>query len=228
LRIGASVRRTPAGCPRGAYDLTQFASRSNSADFLDQLIKKLPPNVAKFQHRASRYTQHEDGVTIHFEDEKLPPAEADVVVCSDGIKSLLRGHMYQQLELDMESQKARYAEWIAWRGLVPREKYNEIFGEGAVENIMHVGTGRHILSESCKHLFPWPLPGARRMSRSHSQFSAFPVRGGSLINIVRSPFFPCTRPADDPLRRSRSSATKSTRSWATTRRLGASHGQRPR
>ncbi|BGP03549.1 hypothetical protein NBRC10513v2_007282 [Rhodotorula toruloides] len=143
----AHVRGTDAAC-----------GSVHRADFLDQLINKLPPNVAKFQHRASRYTQHEEGVTIHFEDENLPSAEADVVVCSDGIKSLLRGHMYQKLGLDMESQKARYAEWIAWRGLVPREKYNEIFGEGAVENIMHVGTGRHILT--------------------------FPVRGGSLINIV--------------------------------------------
>lgn len=130
----------------------------HSADFLDQLINKLPPNVAKFQHRASRYTQYKDGVTIHFEDENLPSAEADVVVCSDGIKSLLRGHMYQKLGLDMESQKARYAEWIAWRGLVPREKYNEIFGEGAVENIMHVGTGRHILSESRDSASTWLRP----------------------------------------------------------------------
>ncbi|BGP51778.1 hypothetical protein JCM10450v2_007734 [Rhodotorula kratochvilovae] len=136
------------------------AGRGNvhRADFLDQLIKKLPAGVAQFNHRASSYTPTESGVQIHFENEGAPAVEVDVLVASDGIKSLLRGHMYQRKGLDMEYQRARYAEWVAWRGLIPREKYNSVFGEGAVENMMHVGQGRHILT--------------------------FPVRGGTLINLV--------------------------------------------
>ncbi|GAA5998820.1 FAD-dependent oxidoreductase [Rhodotorula paludigena] len=136
------------------------AARGNvhRADFLNHLIKKLPEGIAVFNRRASSYTPTETGVQIHFENEGVPPFETDVLICSDGIKSLLRGCLYQRKGLDMDFQRARYAEWIAWRGLIPREKYNAIFGDEAPENIMHCGQGRHILT--------------------------FPVRGGSLINIV--------------------------------------------
>lgn len=122
--------------------------RECSADFLNHLIKKLPEGIAVFNRRASSYTPTETGVQIHFENEGVPPFETDVLICSDGIKSLLRGCLYQRKGLDMDFQRARYAEWIAWRGLIPREKYNAIFGDEAPENIMHCGQGRHILSAS--------------------------------------------------------------------------------
>ncbi|GAA5821033.1 hypothetical protein JCM11251_001931 [Rhodosporidiobolus azoricus] len=128
------------------------------ADFLDQLIKRLPPHHAKFNHRATSYTPHDSGITIHFEKEDTPDAEADVVIASDGIKSLLRGHLYTRKGLDLEPQKARYSQWVAWRGLISRETYEAVFGRGANDKIMHCGQGRHILT--------------------------FPVRNGELINIV--------------------------------------------
>ncbi|GAA5901882.1 hypothetical protein JCM6882_008699 [Rhodosporidiobolus microsporus] len=128
------------------------------ADFLDQLIRRLPSDVAHFNRRATSYTPHDDGVTIHFEKEDTPDAEADVVIASDGIKSLLRGHLYTRKELDLTPQKARYSQWIAWRGLISRDKYEDAFGKGANDKIMHCGQGRHILT--------------------------FPVRNGELINIV--------------------------------------------
>ncbi|GAA5881245.1 hypothetical protein JCM1840_000638 [Sporobolomyces johnsonii] len=128
------------------------------ADFLDQLIKKLPPDLAHFHHRAESYTPHSSGVTIHFQQQDAKDVEADILICSDGIKSQLRAHMYQRKGLDMASQKARYAEWIAWRGLISKAKFHEVFGESANDKMMHVGTKAHILH--------------------------FPVRNGDLINIV--------------------------------------------
>ncbi|GAA6017097.1 hypothetical protein JCM11491_003256 [Sporobolomyces phaffii] len=128
------------------------------ADFLDQLIKKLPASCARFNHRASHYVPHASGVTLHFTDPALEPFEADLIVCSDGIKSSLRACMYQRKGLDLRRQKAVYSEWIAWRGLIKRQQFEDAFGTAASDKMMHCGKGRHILH--------------------------FPVRNGELINIV--------------------------------------------
>ncbi|BGP20098.1 hypothetical protein JCM10213v2_008233 [Rhodosporidiobolus nylandii] len=128
------------------------------ADFLEQLVKRLPEGLAHFHHRATSYTPHENGVTVHFEKAGQKPAEADVLIASDGIKSLLRGCLYRRKGADLAQQKARYSEWVAYRGLISRDKYHDAFGKGTNDKIMHCGKGRHILT--------------------------FPVRNGELINIV--------------------------------------------
>jgi len=121
--------------------------------------------------------------------------------------------MYERLGLEPELQRARYAEWVAWRGMIPRDRYDEVFREDgdAPRNRMHVGRGRHILSASC---FPPPPPpplrqaldvdglvepahrvepasaveSDLRLTPSYPllslSFAAFPVRGGSLVNLV--------------------------------------------
>ena len=99
-------------------------------------------------------------MTLNFATDPPTFAEADVIVSSDGIKSHLRGHLFSRLGLDLESQTARYSEWIAWRGMIPRATFHEAMGKTACVKMMHVGQGRHILH--------------------------FPVRGGELVNIVSS------------------------------------------
>ncbi|GAA5844102.1 hypothetical protein JCM3766R1_004522 [Sporobolomyces carnicolor] len=142
------------------------AARGNvhRADFLNQLIEKIPRDVARFRHRATRYVPRpQGGVTLHFSPrddtgEEIEPVEVDLVVCCDGIKSPLRKSMYQRLGIDVGQQRCVYSEWIAWRGLVRREKFVEAFGPDAKDKMMHCGHGRHLLH--------------------------FPVRNGELINIV--------------------------------------------
>ncbi|SDA02785.1 BZ3500_MvSof-1268-A1-R1_Chr11-1g03156 [Microbotryum saponariae] len=129
------------------------------ADFLDGLIQMLPTDQAHFKKRCINYTPHSSGVTLHFADSTT--AEADVLVASDGIKSVLREAMYVRKGFKdeaLEIQRARYSEWIAWRGMVERAEFERIFGKGASDKRMLLGQGRHILH--------------------------FPVRGGALINIV--------------------------------------------
>lgn len=130
----------------------------NSADFLNELIAILPDGLATFNRRCTSYTPHENGVTLNFQTDPPTHAEADVIVSSDGIKSHIRGHLFSRLGLDMESQKARYSEWIAWRGMIPRAEFEAAMGKNARAKMMHCGLGRHILH--------------------------FPVRSGELINIV--------------------------------------------
>jgi salicylate hydroxylase len=45
------------------------------------------------------------------------------VIASDGIKSTLRKHLYERKGLDLETQQAVYSDWVAWRGMIPAEKY---------------------------------------------------------------------------------------------------------
>lgn len=53
-------------------------------------------------------------VTLHFDDQ--PDQKCDVLIASDGVKSRIRKCLYQRKGLDVASQTARYAEWVAWRG----------------------------------------------------------------------------------------------------------------
>ncbi|ORY88156.1 hypothetical protein BCR35DRAFT_277208 [Leucosporidium creatinivorum] len=134
------------------------AARGNvhRADFLDQLIKRVPESIAHFKHRCTGYKPHSEGVTLQFADGTS--AEADVLVASDGIKSSVRRAMYERKGLDLQKQQAVYSEWVAWRGLIPRAKYEEVWGKGGHNKLMLCGDKKHILT--------------------------FPVRGGDLINIV--------------------------------------------
>lgn len=140
------------------------APTPHSADFLSCLIRQYPSEFAHFQHRATSYTTHLAGVTVHFAESARhpaqPDAEADVVVCSDGVKSLLRKEMYTKAGIELDRQEARYSKWIAWRGLVPVEAFTVAMGPNSSNKLMIVGKGKHILT--------------------------FPVKKGKMINIVSS------------------------------------------
>ncbi|KAI5476416.1 salicylate hydroxylase [Pseudohyphozyma bogoriensis] len=144
-----SVRSNP--------NLPDVTKNVHRADFLDELVGLLPPDLALFGHRATSYSPHSSGITLSFSNGST--AEADVVIACDGIKSVLRREMYSRVPgLNVEDQVAKYSEWIAWRGLISREAFEKAMGKEAKRKMMHLGSGKHILH--------------------------FPVRGGELINIV--------------------------------------------
>lgn len=62
--------------------------------------------------------------------------EADVVIASDGVKSVLRRELYVKAGLDPQAQEARYSEWIAWRGMIPTESFRAEFGEEVNNKLM--------------------------------------------------------------------------------------------
>lgn len=117
------------------------------ADLLDQLIALVPSEVSHFDRRCSAYTPLDDGrveLTFSAKTGQEERTTVDVAIAADGIKSAVRRSMYERLGLDLESQAARYAEWIAWRGLVPRATFEEAMGKGAEVKMMHMGEGRHM------------------------------------------------------------------------------------
>lgn len=139
------------------FGIARKLTRVCRADFLDQLIDRLPKGIAHFHHRAISYETDASGITLHFENGSS--AKADVVIASDGIKSQMRGALFEKNKLDLAKQHAVYSDWIAWRGIVPQEKYEEAMGKDAPTELMHLGLDRHILN--------------------------FPVRKGEFVNIVR-------------------------------------------
>lgn len=113
---------------------------THSADFLSHLILQYPSAFAHFHHRATSYSLHPTGVTVHFAESSRHPAqpdvEADVVLASDGVKSLLRKEMYKKAGIEGAKQEAKYSEWIAWRGLVPVETFKKAMGEESSNKLM--------------------------------------------------------------------------------------------
>ena len=77
---------------------------------------------------------------MHFGESHGHPAqpdiEADVVIASDGVKSILRHDMYAKAGIDLNLQEAKYSEWIAWRGLIPVEKFTEALGPETNNKLM--------------------------------------------------------------------------------------------
>lgn len=113
--------------------------------------------VARFNHICTGFTSTSDGITLHFSNQ--PDAAADILIASDGVKSRIRHALYEQKGLDVKRQQARYAEWIAWRGLIAKADFLTAMGKETSLKQMLLGHRRHILH--------------------------FPVRGGDMINIVR-------------------------------------------
>jgi salicylate hydroxylase len=119
-------------------------------------LLKNQDEVARFNHICTGYTASTEQITLHFSNQ--PDATADVVIASDGVKSRIRASLYTQKGLDLESQAARYSEWVAWRGLIPMADFKAAMGPDASVKEMLFGHRRHILH--------------------------FPVRGGDIVNIV--------------------------------------------
>ncbi|KAK9897455.1 FAD/NAD(P)-binding domain-containing protein [Cystobasidium minutum MCA 4210] len=126
------------------------------ADFLDRLLDLVPSKYCSNGKRVVDYESYSDRAILKFADGTT--AETDLIVACDGVKSLLRKSLYTKKGEDMSKQQEKYAEWIAWRGLIPADKYTEAIGTPPVFSTMWLGLDRHILT--------------------------FPVKGGQMANLV--------------------------------------------
>lgn len=96
------------------------------AHFLDILIDRLPKHAANLGKRLQSYTQGGSGpIELKFVDGTS--ATCDVLVGCDGIKSVVRRYMFQQMAEEGRSEMLQYIEpvWtgeITYRALVPAER----------------------------------------------------------------------------------------------------------
>lgn len=106
------------------------------AHFLDELIKLIPGDIARFHKRLESIVEREtDGkLLLKFADGTQD--EADLVIGCDGIKSQVRQVI---VGAEHPSAKPSYTHKYAYRGLVPMEKAIEAVGEELASNsCMHV------------------------------------------------------------------------------------------
>jgi salicylate hydroxylase len=117
------------------------------AHFLDQLVKLLPPSVARFGKRLVNVTEAVDGsgdAVLHFADGTM--AQHTAVLACDGIKSTSR-----RLLLGPEYDPV-FSGKCAYRGLVPMTKASEIIGdEKAMSSQIFFGYYGHLLTFPIEH-----------------------------------------------------------------------------
>ncbi|KAJ5628072.1 hypothetical protein N7490_010300 [Penicillium lividum] len=125
------------------------------AHFLDELIRLVPSEIARFNKRLTDITERDDGKFIlKFADGSEDIT--DLVIGCDGIKSRVRQLIVGE---NHPSANPSYTYKYAYRGLVPMDKAIEAIGEElACNSCMHMGPGGHMLT--------------------------FPVNQGKTLNIV--------------------------------------------
>lgn len=79
------------------------------ADLQRILLSALPADAVRLGARCVRFEQDDASVIAHFANGGRD--QADLLIGSDGIHSVVRGHLFPELKL-------RYAGYTAWRGVV--------------------------------------------------------------------------------------------------------------
>ena len=113
------------------------------AHFLDEIVKLIPKDIARFNKRLRTITENGEGrLVMNFEDGTT--AEADAVIGCDGIKSRVRQIV---VGADHPSAQPVYTHKYAYRGLVPMDAAIDAVGEELARN-------------SCMHVSIQPVPSS--------------------------------------------------------------------
>jgi salicylate hydroxylase len=100
------------------------------ARFLDEIIKLIPKDIARFNKQLEDIHEKLDGkLKMTFTDGTS--AEADVIIGCDGIKSRVRQVIVGK---DHPSARPSYTYKYAYHGLVPMEKAAQAIGEEKAQN----------------------------------------------------------------------------------------------
>ncbi|USP73261.1 mannitol 1-phosphate dehydrogenase [Curvularia clavata] len=120
------------------------------AHFLDELVKDIPDNVAKFDKRLVDIDEADDGsgdIVLKFADDST--AQHTAVVGCDGIKSMTRKWLVGR---DNHASKAVFSGKYAYRGLIPMDEAVELLGNEAARNSqMYLGYHGHLLTFPISH-----------------------------------------------------------------------------
>ncbi|KAL6310424.1 FAD/NAD-P-binding domain-containing protein [Sparassis latifolia] len=169
LGIGFDYRKSDQpeeGSRFHLFALPYGCIRFHRAHFLDALVDRLPNGVAHFGKRLRSYSHgsSQDSVVLHFADDSS--AECDLLVGCDGIKSVVRQKVLEEISLPPHFAAVGLNEpvWtgtIAYRGLIPVDRLVQKDGSGhrTVETpMMYCGKNKHVVSYS--------------------------ITGGSIVNVV--------------------------------------------
>ena len=102
--------------------------RADLHDILAERARQADPDVVRLNRRATGFTEHADGVELHFADGTS--ARGDMLIGADGLKSVVRGQMFGVAP-------ATYTGDAAWRVVVPTER----LPKDLLERVMSVFMG---------------------------------------------------------------------------------------
>jgi salicylate hydroxylase len=160
------------------------------ADMIDLLAQALPAGVVKTGHRATGFSQDDDGARVTFANGAV--AEADIVVGCDGIHSEMRPFVYPP-------SRPVFSGTVAYRGLVPHAAVPH-WPKDAWQ--MWLGRGKHFLAFPVRAgelvNFVGFVPADRQMKESwtaegdpdalRAEFSGWDPRIGGLLRHVTATF----------------------------------------
>lgn len=139
------------GHQQAAFTITNSLGQTgvHRARFLDEMVKLIPSEIARFGKRLEEITTKEDDGRLRLRFTDGSTAEADVVIGCDGIKSKVRQIIVGE---DHPSAYPTYTHKYAYRGLVPMDKAIEVIGEERAKNAcMHMGPDGHVLTFAVNH-----------------------------------------------------------------------------
>ncbi|KAI9040779.1 FAD/NAD(P)-binding domain-containing protein [Aspergillus affinis] len=166
------------------------------AHFLDELIKLIPEDIARFNKRLENIVERKsDGkLVMQFADGE--EHETDLIIGCDGIKSRVRQIMVGE---GHPAANPTYTHKYAYRGLVPMDKAIEAIGEELASNAcMHMGPGGHMLTFPVNqgktlnivafHTSPEPWADYPRLTRDGTREEVlrdFEGYGPNVINLLK-------------------------------------------
>ena len=107
------------------------------ADLLGVLLTAFRERKANAIHlgaQVTRYTEHADGVQVHFADGSVE--SCDCLIAADGIRSKIRSQLVGAIE-------PRFTGNVAWRGVLPADQLPANFMQKVVRNF--VGPNKHMV-----------------------------------------------------------------------------------
>ncbi|GAB7352213.1 hypothetical protein MBLNU459_g2686t1 [Dothideomycetes sp. NU459] len=112
------------------------------ARYLDEVIKLVPPEVARFGKRIKDVDDCGDHVVLRFEDGT--EATHSAVIGCDGVKSRIRQIL---LGVDNPAAHPQFTGKYAYRGLIPMDDAARVMGDELARNSqMYLGKDGHILT----------------------------------------------------------------------------------
>jgi len=154
--VGFDYRRSDSPDPGFRFALFKppyGCIKFHRAHFLDVLVRNLPEGVAHLKKKLTSYEDTDNGVNLTFADGTT--ASADVLVGSDGIKSVVRRQMYKDEAAKDKPHLLQYIEpiWsgsMIYRALAPAEKLFEICNGRRHrimdDALMYCGKDKHVVS----------------------------------------------------------------------------------
>lgn len=121
------------------YFPAEHVARFHRAELLEILIKYLPASChTHFSKKLDSYTELDDGsLELHFVGST---AVYDVLIGADGLKSAVRGSMYQSKGEDddgngrADDAQPKRTGFVVYRGLTPRETLEKAWPDHRVLN----------------------------------------------------------------------------------------------